>query len=192
MLLYISRKYCTKEIEHNWKVNIMGSDYRKISLLKSKLFDKNFQTWLLFGWQHGRQWIRSLVWPFRVNCVYCRPGRGGRYPWWVQCACGHDFRHPQMVAPKCKGRSFTARSSLGMFKAVKVITFIVKRDDQAVSVTKLLSQCGTQRWTIPRANQNAHDRVTWCQQIRQYFNHFSVFCMMKGSVIGWPDNGLKL
>ena len=38
-----------------------GLDYWEIYMLKSKLVEKDFQTWSLIGWQHSRQPIRSHV-----------------------------------------------------------------------------------------------------------------------------------
>ena len=39
----------------------MGLGYKNISMLKSMLLHKDFQTWHLIGWQHSRQPIRSHV-----------------------------------------------------------------------------------------------------------------------------------
>ena len=46
---------------------LLGPRLLKIFMLKSMLINKNFQTWLLIGWQHSRQPIRSHVRKFVLN-----------------------------------------------------------------------------------------------------------------------------
>ena len=39
----------------------LGQHYEEISMLKSMVVNKDFQTWHLIGWQHSHQPIRSHV-----------------------------------------------------------------------------------------------------------------------------------